>query len=84
MGIFKKLDDHSDLMGKMSDKVGVDWGEKISEHPEMARQYRTAVMTCTQCKSVGECRGWQATHDHADAAPDYCLNKDLLAQLAAD
>jgi hypothetical protein len=82
MNLFKKLDDHSDLMGKMSEKVGVDWSEKLADNPELARQYRSAVMTCTHCRSVGECKGWQAEHDSAEAAPDYCLNKDLLGHLA--
>lgn len=82
MNFFKKLDDHSDLMGSMSNKVGVDWGEVLTNHPDMAQQYRSAVMTCTHCKSVGECKGWLAENAEAPATPDYCLNKDLLGKLA--
>lgn len=82
MKLFKKIDDHSDLMGAMSGKVGVKWGDLLVDHPEMAQQYRTAVMTCTHCKSVGECNGFLAENTQAPEAPDYCLNKDLLGKLA--
>nr|WP_319948232.1 DUF6455 family protein [uncultured Shimia sp.] len=82
MNIFKKMDDHAQLMGDMSEKVGVKWSEKLADNPELAKTYRSAVMTCTHCQSVGECKGWQATHKTADDAPDYCLNKDLLAGLS--
>lgn len=82
MKFFKKMDDHSDLMGSMSGKVGVDWSEVLTEHPELAQKYRSAVMTCTHCKAVGECKGWLAENAKAPEAPDYCLNKDLLGKLA--
>lgn len=82
MSIFDKLDKHSDLMGTMAGKVGVDWSQKLVDNPELAKEYRSAVMTCTHCKSVGECQGWLASHDSADETPDYCLNKDLLGKLA--
>ena len=82
MKLFKKMDDHSNLMGTMSKKVGVDWSEVLVEHPEMAKQYRNAVMTCTHCRDVGECKGWQAEHESALEAPDYCLNRELLGKLA--
>lgn len=82
MRFFKKLDEHSDLMGEMSGKVGVKWDELLSDHPEMASKYRTAVMTCTHCQAVGECKGWLAENSDAPEAPEYCLNKDLLGKLA--
>lgn len=82
MKFFKKMDQHSDLMGTMSQKVGVDWADVLVEHPEMAQKYRNAVMTCTHCKEVGACKGWLAEHDKAPEAPEYCLNRDLLGKLA--
>lgn len=83
MSIFGKLDKHSDLMGSMAGKVGVNWSELLLEQPELAKQYRNAVLTCTHCKDVGECQGWQATNETAEETPDYCLNKDLLEKLAS-
>ncbi|WP_299351899.1 DUF6455 family protein [uncultured Shimia sp.] len=82
MKLFKKIDDHSNLMGTMSGKVGVNWSEVLVENPEMVKEYRNAVMTCTHCKDVGECKGWLAEHDSAPQAPDYCLNRGLLGKLA--
>jgi hypothetical protein len=83
MSFFNKLDKHSDLMGGMAEKVGVDWSELLVERPDLANQYRTAVLSCTHCRDVGECQGWQATHEKAEETPDYCRNKDLLEKLAS-
>ena len=84
MNIFKKLGEHADLVGGMSEKIGVDWPAVFAKHPELETRYRSAVMTCTHCKKVGECKGWQEGHVHADHAPEYCLNKGLLEDLAAE
>jgi hypothetical protein len=84
MNLFEKLGQHADLVGGMSERVGVDWGQALEAHPELAARYRSAVMSCTHCKKVGECKGWQEGHVHADHAPDYCLNKGLLEDLAAE
>lgn len=82
MKLLNKTDAHWKLMGTMSGKVGVDWGEVLIKHPELASKYRSAVMTCTHCKAVGECKGWLAENADAPEAPEYCLNKDLLGKLA--
>lgn len=82
MKFLKKIDTHGDLVQEMSDKVGVKWRTLLAERPELASKYRNAVMTCTHCKAVGECKGWLADHDQAPEAPDYCLNRDLLGKLA--
>ncbi|MEP2532751.1 DUF6455 family protein [Shimia sp.] len=81
MGLFDKLNKHSDLVGEMSDRVGVDWEKALQQRPELAEQYRSAVLKCTQCRDVGACQGWLKTHDHADDAPDYCKNQGLFAEL---
>ncbi|WP_204112934.1 DUF6455 family protein [Shimia biformata] len=83
MKLTEKLDRHSDLVGRMSDAVGTDWAQVLDQSPEMVTRYRNAVLTCTHCKKVGECQGWLSEHDHAAHTPDYCLNKDLLEDLAA-
>ena len=84
MNPFQKLAQHADLVGGMSEKVGVDWIGRIDAHPDLAARYRAAVMTCTHCQHVGECKGWQEGHDHAAHTPEYCLNKGLLEDLAAE
>ena len=82
MGLFDKIDKHRDLMNGMADRLGVDFGAKVAADPEMAAQYRRAVLSCTACLEVGECQGWQATHENAESTPEYCRNKDLLNGLA--
>ena len=81
MGLFKTLDTHSKLVSNMSDRVGVDWEDVLSQRPELAMQYRSAVMKCTQCQEVGACQGWLKTNHNAKNAPEYCENRDLLAEL---
>ncbi|WP_372887231.1 DUF6455 family protein [Shimia sp.] len=82
MKFFKKIDAHGDLVEQMSDKVGVKWRKLLSDRPELAGKYRGAVMTCTHCRSVKDCKGWLAEHESAAEAPDYCLNRALLGKLA--
>ncbi len=84
MSVFEKLGQHADLVSGMSDRLGVDWAEAFEAHPELAARYRSAVLNCTHCQQAGECKGWQKGHAHADHAPDYCLNKGLLEDLAAE
>ena len=58
--------------------------EAFEAHPDLAARYRSAVLNCTHCQKTGECQGWQKGHAHADHAPDYCLNKGFLEDLAAE
>ncbi|MBR9844511.1 MAG: adenylosuccinate lyase, partial [Rhodobacteraceae bacterium] len=36
MNLFQKLGQHADLVGGMSDKLGLDWAEKLEAHPDLA------------------------------------------------
>jgi hypothetical protein len=83
MGLFDKLDKHAGLVGEMSNRVGVDWEVVLGERPEMAVQYRAAVLKCTQCRDVGACQGWLSGHERAAHAPGYCENADLFEVLKA-
>lgn len=79
---FRKTDERAELMDGMSNRVGVNWSEELVEHPENAGAYRNAIRTCCQCQSEGDCREWQAQNPQADAAPEYCLNRDKLGAMA--
>ncbi len=81
MGLLDKLDKHADLVGEMSNRVGVDWEEVLGARPELAMQYRAAVMMCTRCREVGACQGWLDERDQASRAPDYCENAALFESL---
>lgn len=78
MSFFDRLDKHAGLVSGMSDRVGVDWEEAILNNPETAAQFRAAVLKCTGCGDVAECKGWQKSHDTAQEAPEYCLNGGLF------
>ncbi|WP_212525084.1 DUF6455 family protein [Actibacterium sp. MT2.3-13A] len=79
---FKKIDRHSDLMGGMAQRLGVDLGEEVSERSIKAQDYRNALLRCTHCDGVEACVEWQEDNERADVAPPYCRNRDLFSQLA--
>ena len=77
----KKLDRHSQLMQSMAGRVGVDLSEKVAEGGTAMRNYRQAVSRCMSCDGVEACQHWLAEHDHAEAAPEYCRNRAMFAEL---
>ena len=84
MSLFEKVDKHRELVNGMADRLGVDFGAKVAADPALAAQYRAAILTCTACRDVGECQGWQASHEHTEETPEYCRNKGLLETLASE
>ncbi len=82
MGFFSRLKTHEPLFRGMADRLGVDFSDWITRHPDHAGDYRTAVLSCTACTAETDCKAWLAEHEHADRAPDYCRNNRLLETLA--
>ena len=82
MGLFDKIDRRAGVMTRMADTLGVDFAASIAKAPEPVGVYRQAVMRCTTCNHEGECTAWMQSHPHAEEAPDYCRNKDILEGLA--
>jgi hypothetical protein len=82
MGLLDKIDRRAEVMNRMADTLDVDFAAVMAAQPEVVREYRQAVLRCVACSHEGECTAWMASHDHADQAPDYCRNKDLLEGLA--
>lgn len=77
MGLIKKLETSSDLVNGMADRLGIDMGEIIARDPEQeGPKLMRAIMRCSHCEDQGGCTRLQAEHDHLDAAPDYCQNKE--------
>jgi hypothetical protein len=60
----------------------LDAAELRGELPPELRE--EMVMSCTGCSDPGACQRWLSEHEHADRAPDYCRNGDLLRLLAAE
>ncbi len=78
MGFLGKLDRATLLFGGMADRLGVDPTAGIGSEA-VASGYRGALLRCASCPETGACAGWQASHSRAEAAPDYCRNRHLLA-----
>ena len=69
----------SNLVTGMAQRVGADFAEAAATDPESeAVRYRSAVLGCSTCRSQGECQQLQDDCTHLDAAPEYCVNKDML------
>lgn len=82
MNLFKKLDHHADLVNRMANTVGVDLGDAVLSGALSGQVLRSAVLNCCGCEGGAECPDWLNAHAHgADVPPDYCRNRDLLAQL---
>lgn len=82
MGLFARLAAHEELFQGMTDRVGADVSTWVYETPRNAAAYRTAMFSCTACTSGEACADWQASHDHAEAAPDFCRNRRMLNAIA--
>ncbi len=50
--------------------------------PRFGHMLASAYHTCKTCQSVEECRGWLANagNQTCNAAPEFCLNNELLAE----
>ena len=82
MGFFSKLDKHASLFQGMSQRLGVDFADRIGQAPQTSGDYRLAILSCTSCQCAGACATWRNQHDNADAAPGFCRNKRMLNSLA--
>lgn len=78
MGLFNRIDQRANVMGRMAETLDVDITEAFARHADTVRAYRQAVMRCTFCPHDNACTAWMDAHAHAEAAPDYCRNKDIF------
>lgn len=83
MGLFRKISHSADLVKGMAERVGADFDASNAASPETeVSRYRSAVFGCSTCRAQGECQQLQDSCTHLDAAPDYCVNRDLLGAMA--
>jgi len=83
MGLVKKLEQSSDLVNGMADRLGIDMGEIIARDPEHeGPKLMRAIMRCSQCDDQAGCTQLQTDQDHLDAAPTYCRNKDVFDRIS--
>ena len=84
MSFFDRLARNVDLMPRLAQRLGIDWADRMDRSPYAAAEYRHALMRCAECPNDGACRAWVERAHQADAAPDYCRNKEMLQRLAKD
>lgn len=80
---FAKLEEHGKLVEKMADAVGVDL-EELEQRGTLSAEARDdLVKRCVGCADTCECQQYlaQTVPGTADAAPDYCLNRDEFAAM---
>lgn len=80
--MLKKLAKHADLMGEMTQKVGIEMGDELISGRLSATEIRDAVYACTHCKNVSDCKVFLGdTNAVVEQAPEYCLNKQMISKL---
>lgn len=82
MGLFDKIDHRAGVMTRMADTLDVDFAAAIKHDASTVNLYRQAVMRCAACPHEDKCTAWMQDHPQADAAPEYCRNKDILESLS--
>jgi hypothetical protein len=90
MTLFRKLDQHSDLMKRMADTVEADFASALVDGRLSGEGLRAALMRCSRCEQADFCESWldvnearKAEGGEAPRAPDFCANLDLMERLGA-
>jgi len=79
----RTLKRHAGLVDRMAGAQGVDLEAKMMEGLRTPGNLADAVLACTGCANPGDCARWLDSHEPGEAAPDYCRNSDLFADLKA-
>lgn len=74
--------DHFWLTIGMSKAVGADLGDAMRDDRISHQTYAQIINRCRSCDDPEGCKLWLETHAKAKAAPDYCRNRDVLADLS--
>lgn len=79
----EKLKQHAALFSKMAQAAGLETETALISGAWLSPgDISDAVLRCTQCAGVKHCERWLASVDTADnAAPGFCRNRDLFAEL---
>ncbi len=76
--------DHFFLTLGMAKACGADLSEALADGRITQEEYASIMTACRTCKKPGACSKLLATFDELIAAPDYCVNRDKLAEIAAE
>ena len=78
MTFFQKMSESNGLVRGMAERLDVDLDTRMGTGEAAARSYRAMVMRCANCSDHEACARLQEDNPMLDAAPDYCMNKDVL------
>ena len=81
-GWLKRMDRHSELLTHMAEAVNADLEKTVEMSSGGADSLRSLMIRCTDCKNADTCSDWlEDNQSGANSAPDFCLNREALAQL---
>lgn len=79
----QRLSLHSGLMKRMGLLLGIDFGRAVADGQLSPETLRGAFLRCAACVRPGACDRWLEDHSSgAEAAPPWCGNMGLMAELA--
>lgn len=84
----KTLNRHAALMNRMAQALGINLTEMMLQGKLGGDEWREAVVRCANCPEPAECLHWLTERGEdpgrsrpAASAPDYCTNREMMAQL---
>ncbi len=79
MTIFNKMSESAGLVSGMASRLDIDMADRIAASPDTAgRSFAAMVRRCASCGDHAACTTLQDENPMLDAAPSYCMNKDVL------
>lgn len=79
----KTMRRHAGLVDQMAGHLGVDLEEQVFRGAVDPELIPDLVLRCTKCTNPEGCERLLAATETLDDAPDYCVNRLTLAQMAA-
>lgn len=78
MTYFQKMSESTGLVSGMAERLDIDLEARMAQSETAGRSYLNMVMRCANCSDHTACARLQDENPMLDAAPDYCLNGDVL------
>ncbi|SEI99569.1 hypothetical protein SAMN05444007_10393 [Cribrihabitans marinus] len=81
MKLFSRMDRSADLVNGMAERLGFGLSDRIAAAPDVeGPRFAAMVRRCSACSDQPGCTALQSTNPRLDLAPDYCLNREILAR----
>lgn len=82
MSLLSRMDDRTELMGRMMRTVGVE--QYAATGLALERELRTAFFRCQGCRAADECKVWLDGRDEGAAPPAFCPNAGFFSACAGE